>query len=239
MSEEIRLDKHLVMLIKCSRGEAQRYIEGGWVTVDGDVVEQPQFKILNQAVELRENASDAPTAPATILFNMPEGFNADDASAALKLITPENRADDDRCGIQTLKRHFSGIKTTAPLEAQATGLMVFSHDKRILRRLIEEASKNEQEYVVEVTGEVEEGGLDKIKRGMKQDNWVLPATKVSWQNEDRLRFALKNVRPGQIEFMCNSIGLEVVSMNRIRLGRVSMGKLKAGEWRYLPAGVLF
>ncbi|WP_366509091.1 S4 domain-containing protein, partial [uncultured Paraglaciecola sp.] len=35
MSEAIRLDKHLVALIQCSRGEAQKYIEGGWVLVDG------------------------------------------------------------------------------------------------------------------------------------------------------------------------------------------------------------
>ena len=57
--------------------------------------------------------------------------------------------------------------------------------------------------------------------------------KVSWQNETRLRFALKGVKPGQIEHMCRMVNLTVVSMKRIRIGRVPMASLPAGQWRYL------
>ena len=45
MTDPIRLDKHLTRLIGCSRGDAQRFIEGGWVTVNGVVVEQPQAMV--------------------------------------------------------------------------------------------------------------------------------------------------------------------------------------------------
>ncbi|MFH1494624.1 MAG: RNA-binding protein, partial [Pseudomonadota bacterium] len=62
---------------------------------------------------------------------------------------------------------------------------------------------------------------------------ALPPIKVSWQNETRLRFALKGMQPGQIVHMCKRVGLEVLSMKRIRIGRVSMGKLPPGQWRYL------
>jgi 23S rRNA pseudouridine2604 synthase len=41
------------------------------------------------------------------------------------------------------------------------------------------------------------------------------------------------VRPGQIEHMCRAVGLEVVAMKRIRIGRISMASLPAGQWRYL------
>lgn len=66
-----------------------------------------------------------------------------------------------------------------------------------------------------------------------------PKPKVSMQSEKRLRFAFESVRSGQIEFMCKSVGLTIISMRRIRIGRVSMGKLPPGQWRYLPTGMMF
>lgn len=239
MSEPIRLDKRLVELIHCSRGEAQKYIEGGWVRVDGEVIEQPQFKVLEQKVELHADATLEPVAPVTILLNFPDGFDARDPTAPLQLITPANRAKDDDSGIRPLKRHFSKLKPTAPLEVGATGLLVFSNDWRVVRRLVDDATKNEQEYVVEVSGEIETEQLEQLNRPMTFNNWPIPHTKVSRQSETRLRFALKTVRPGQIEFMCQRVGLTIVAMRRIRIGRVAMSKLPMGQWRYLATGKIF
>lgn len=89
MNEAIRLDKHLVALIQCSRGEAQKYIEGGWVLVDGEVIDQPQFKVLEQKVELHTDANLTATLPRTMLLNLPEGFDVSTPTAPLQLITPE------------------------------------------------------------------------------------------------------------------------------------------------------
>ena len=102
-----------------------------------------------------------------------------------------------------------------------------------------DATKNEQEYLVEVSSEIEPEQLTRLNRPMTFNNWPIPNTKVSRQSETRLRFAMKSVRPEQIEFMCNSVGLTVVTMKRIRIGRVSMGKLPLGQWRYLATGKLF
>ncbi len=49
----------------------------------------------------------------------------------------------------------------------------------------------------------------------------------------RLRVALKGAQPGQIAQLCEAVGLQVLSMKRIRLGRVPLGKLPPGQWRYL------
>ena len=56
MSEPIRLSKRLIELVGCSRREAELFIEGGWVTVDGEVIDEPQFKVDNQKVELDPQA---------------------------------------------------------------------------------------------------------------------------------------------------------------------------------------
>ncbi len=239
MKEPIRLSKRLIELIRCSRSEAERYIEGGWVLVNGEIIDQPQLKILNERVELHPEATLAPCPPVTILLHQATEFEIEAPTAALPLITPESHSSDDKSGIRILKRHFARLKATSPLEARATGLIVYSQDGRVVRRLVDDANKNEQEYLVKVSGEIAANGLAKLNRPMTMDGWKLPAAKISWQNEIRLRFALKNVRPGQIEFMCQSVGLKVDAMLRLRIGRVSLSKLPPDQWRYLPHGTLF
>jgi len=238
-SESKRLAKRLIELIKCSRSEADKYIEGGWVLVDGQVVDEPQFQVLDQTIELHANASLAPSLPSTILLHVPEAFDIEEGTSALKLITPDTRSADDNSGIRTLKRHFARLMSTSPLEPGATGLLVFSQDSRVVNRLVQKSDKNEQEYVVTVSGNIVENGLKKLNKGMKIGHWTIPGAKVSWQNENRLRFALKNIRPGQIELMCKNVGLTIIALKRIRIGRVSMKKLPPGQWRYLPPGELF
>ncbi|NQD93863.1 RNA-binding protein, partial [Pseudomonas sp. CrR25] len=71
MTDPIRLSKRLIELVGCSRREAELYIEGGWVLVDGQVVEEPQFKVLAQRVELHPDAVAAPLEPVTLLLHVP------------------------------------------------------------------------------------------------------------------------------------------------------------------------
>jgi len=235
----MRLDKHLVSLIQCSRGEAQKYIEGGWVLVDGEVVDLPQFEIEDQQVELHQEASLTTLLPQTLLLNLPADFDLKNAESPLSLLVPENRAAEDKSGVRLLKRHFSRLMATAPIQKGASGLMVFSQDSKIVRKLVDEAKTNEQEYSVKVTGNIIESGLAKLNDPMERNGWALPKAKVSWQTESQLRFALKNIHEGQIEYMCQQVGLTVVSMKRLRIGRVALSKIAEGQWRYLPENTWF
>ncbi len=227
MSGPIRLAKRLVELVSCSRREAELYIAGGWVMVDGVVVEEPQFMVSQQAVTLHPEASLTPLEPVTILFHQTLGANAEIQ------ISTDTQAADDASGIHRLKQHFSRLTPCSPLEPNASGLCVFTQDWRVARKLIDDAAKIEQEYVVEVAGEIVPEGLRRLNHGLTFNGRALPPIKVSWQNETRLRFALKGVQAGQITSMCEKVGLTVLGMKRIRLGRVSMAKLSPGQWRYL------
>ncbi|WP_372826226.1 rRNA pseudouridine synthase [Polaromonas sp.] len=237
-----RLAKRLAEMLSCSRREAEQYIEGGWVRVDGVVVEEPQFRVLKQKIELDGDASLLALAPVTLLLHKPPGYAAglDAASSraapAAQLLTTNNRAGDDRSGIRPLKKHFSTQALATPLATPASGLVVFTQDWRVARKLSEDASVMEHEVIVEVTGTPSTGGLERLNRvdhGFTFNGALLPPAKVSWQNETRLRFALKGERPGQIAYMCESVGLSVQAMKRIRIGRVSMSSLPVGQWRYL------
>ncbi len=243
MTEPVRLAKALAQMLNCSRREAEQYIEGGWVRVDGAVVEEPQFRVGDQKIELDRDASLLALTPVTLLLHKPADYEAGlgggsgkPAAPALHLLTPANQSADDRSGIRPLKKHFNTQTLATPLATPASGLVVFTQDWRVARKLSEDASVMEHEVIVEVTGQLVPAGLERLNRvehGFTFNGILLPPAKVSWQNETRLRFALKGERPGQIAYMCETVGLIVQAMKRIRVGRVPMSSLAPGQWRYL------
>ena len=235
MPEPVRLAKRLAEQLACSRQDAEQYILGGWVRVDGEVVEEPQFKVLDQRVELDAGAELASPEPATILLHKPALFDSapDAGNPATRLLTAASRWSGDDTGVRLLKRHFQHLVPVMPLERDAAGLLLLTQDPRLLRRMREDAMKLEQEFIVEVSGEIAPYGLRRLEHGLSFQGRGLAPIKVSWQNETRLRFAMKGVQPGQLVHMCGEVGLGVVSMKRIRIGRVPLAKIPAGEWRYV------
>jgi 23S rRNA pseudouridine2604 synthase len=232
MTEPLRLAKRVAALAQCSRREAEMYIEGGWVRVDGVVVEEPQFKVLEQHIEIDPHAKLEPTEPATLVLHKPSGVGVDEARALIRL---ESHAADDTSGVRVLKRHFARLESPLSLPDKAEGLVVFTQDWRVKRRLEEDFDRIEQELVVEVAGKLAPNGLALLNHGLVFDNYALPPIKVSWQNETHLRFALKRVAPEKVERMCNAVGLKVLAIKRIRIGRVPMSRLPLGQWRYLAS----
>ena len=232
MTEPVRADqrlaKRLAEMLACSRREAEQYIEGGWVTVDGVVIEEPQHRVLNQTIEVSNNASLLAVTTVTILLHKPAGYEAD--------LLLASRSPDDRSGIRQLKKHFAAAELVTPLATSVSGLVVFTEDWRVVRKLREDAATLEHEVVVEVAGDIKPGGLERLNRldhGFTFNGVLLSPAKVSWQSENRLRFALKGERPGQIAYFCESVGLRIQAIKRLRIGRVPMSSLQPGQWRYL------
>lgn len=236
MTAPIRLDKRLSALLQCSRAQAQQYIEGGWVSVDGVVVETPQTMVTEETVTLADKASAEVAEPATLLLNKPAGASAADLFA---LLTEANRFEGDYSGVRPLRRHFQRLEAMMPLDDEASGLVVFTQDWRIRRHLLDSGHTLEQEYVVEVSGEPTPWAMPKLTQGLIYQGRSLPLCKVSWQSEQRLRLALKDVRPGQLAWMCSQVGLKAEQIRRLRVGQIGLSKMPEGQWRYLSASKRF
>ena len=231
MTEAVRLAKRVAALVPCSRREAELYIEGGWVRVNGAVVEEPQHRVTDDdRVEVDPKAAPQAIEPVTLLLHKP--VRASDLDA-LRLLTPGTHAQADGSGLRPVKRHFLQLASLMPLPPPASGLAVFSQEPRIIRRLTEDAMTLEQELVVEVAGELPPEGLARLAHGLVFEGRALPPIKVSWQNETRLRFAVKGIAPPLVPWMCEQVGLRVLGLKRLRIGRLPMAGLPAGQWRYL------
>jgi len=245
-----RLAKRLAEMLPCSRREAEQYIEGGWVRVDGQVVEEPQFRVLHQKIELDPDASLLALTPVTLLLHKPPGYDDgtefDDEERtpkkkkirpAQELLTPAAHFAEDTAGIRLLKRHFAKLTSPVPLEIGASGLLVFTQDWRVERKLEEDASVIEHEIIVEIEGEVSPDTLQRLNQGLSSDGHPLPRVKVSvnssGEGKSKLRFAVKGTHPGLIAYLCERVALKILAMRRIRIGRVAMTQLPVGQWRYL------
>ena len=178
--------------------------------------------------------------PATILLHKPVGFDAiEGRNPAKPLVKATTRWPEDPTGIALIDQHFIRLTPLVSLDTDASGLMVFTQDGRAWRRLTEDADRIEHEYIVEVAGDIAPYGLIRLNHGLRYRGREIPPCKVSWQNEIRLRFAIKDAQPGQLRDMCAQVGLDVVAIRRIRIGKVPLGKMPVGTWRYFPVGEKF
>ena len=239
MREPIRLDKRVVELFNCSRGDAVKYIQGGWVWVNDEVVERPQFKVQDEKVELHEDATLEPIEPVTLILNLAESLESDDCTEIQQLITPENHCEEDYSGVRMLNNHLFNLKPASPLQNGATGLMVYSKDYKVLRVLLENHKKKQEEYIVEFSDEFTPEVLEQLNDLAYSDDEPRATHKASMQSETRMRFVTEFTHPEQIQSLCKEVGLNIVAMKRIRIGRVSMKNLPPGEWRYLSRKTLF
>ncbi len=237
IDNSIRLAKRVAEMIPCSRNEAEQYIAGGWISVDGQIVEEAGARVLDeQEVSIDPDASLAEVLPVTILLHKPAGHNAGvgtDGLDATLLLSGDTLLQAEHGKQRFLRRHLAKLTLCSPLDSKASGLVIYTQDFRVARKLVDEGMRVEQEFIVEVSGDIREDGLKLLNHGLTFNGREIPPMKVSWQNETRLRFALKGVKPGQIVHMCRMVNLAVVSMKRIRIGRVPMASLPAGQWRYL------
>lgn len=233
----VRLSKRLAEQLDCSRAEAELYIENGTVQVDGVVVEHPGARVLaQQVITVADGAKAEHVPPVTILLHKPAGYSVQPGGkpGALALLTAENwQQGDTPAPIRMLHKHFQNLECLEPIPVPASGLTVFTQDRRVARKLTEDALYLEQECIAHVQGSLDEQGLERLRNGSSVAGKRLPKIKVSWQSDNHLRFALKGIFPEEIDAMCRGVGLRLVGLKRLRMGRISMAKLAEGQWRYV------
>nr|CCA84083.1 pseudouridylate synthase [Ralstonia syzygii R24] len=247
----VRLSKRMSELGLCSRREADEWIPRGWVLVDGEPVTELGSRVRPDAeIEILPAARSEQGERVTVLLHKPVGYVSGQAEdgyePAAALFTAENQWEEDPTHKRFAAWQHKGLAPAGRLDIDSTGLLVLTQDGRVARHLIGEDSTVEKEYLVRVVWDAPQGPvehdiskvfpeelLEKLRHGLSLDGEALKPAKVSWQNEEQLRFVLREGKKRQIRRMCEQVGLEVVGLKRIRMGRVVLGDLPVGKWRFL------
>ena len=236
--EKIRLSKLMSEQGLCSRREADSYIEQGWVFVDGDRITELGTKVYpTQKIKLDKAAQAQQLGQVTILLNKPIGFVSGQPEPgyqpAVTLINQESRFQESQSSLRFIPMHLKGLAPAGRLDIDSQGLLVLTQDGRIAKQLIGADSEIEKEYLVRVQGTLSKQQLELLNHGLSLDGETLKLAQVSWQNQDQLRFILREGKKRQIRRMCELVGLKVTGLKRVRIGQVKLGDLPTGKWRYL------
>jgi 23S rRNA pseudouridine2604 synthase len=222
--EGVRLSKRMSELGLASRREADEWIERGWVKVDGAVAVLGLRVRPDQEITIDPRARKEQARRLTVLLHKPVGYVSGQAEdgyqPASVLVKPENQWN----GAPVRRQDLAGLAPAGRLDIDSTGLLVLTQDGRIAKQLIGDDSEIEKEYLVRVKytkpGRLPDAELARLRHGLSLDGRPLRPAKVSWQNEDQLRFALRE-------------GRKVLGLKRVRIGSVVLGPLPEGKWRLL------
>jgi len=244
--DTVRLNKRMADLGLCSRREADDWIARGWVRVDGAIASMGQQVLPQARITVERQARDQQAGRVTILLNKPMGYVSGQAEdghpPAVTLIQGRNHWRSDSSGQRFQPSQLRGLAPAGRLDIDSVGLLVLTQDGRIARQLIGQDSEIDKEYLVRVAyGKIREQvqqsfppqALARLRHGLSLDGQALKPAQVDWQNPEQLRFVLREGRKRQIRRMCELVGLQVIGLKRIRIGRVMLGNLPAGQWRYL------
>jgi 23S rRNA pseudouridine2604 synthase len=242
MTDPVRLSKRMSELGLCSRREADEWIERGWVKVDGVTISELGSKVLpHQRITVERQASAQQARRVTVLLNKPMGYVSGQAEdgykPAVTLIDASTRWKQDKSPTQFHPSQLRNLVPAGRLDIDSVGLLVLTQDGRIAKQLIGEDSSIEKEYLVRVAyskpGRLSDADLKLLNHGLSLDGKKLLPAKVRWQNDDQLSFVLREGKKRQIRRMCETVGLKVLGLKRVRIGRIMLGDLPAGQWRYL------
>lgn len=238
MKENFRLARRMALLDMCSRREADEYILNGWVKVNGEIIQQKGFRVTeDDVIEMLPEAKEIQAEKVTLILHKPVGYVSGQPekgySPAVQLIRFRNLWTEDSSGIDYLPDHTQNLAPAGRLDIDSVGMLILTQDGVVAKQLIGENSTVDKEYIVTVEGEIMENGLALLNHGLSLDEKPLRPAQVKWINDHQLNFILNEGKKRQIRRMCELVGLKVVGLKRIRIGKIWLGDLPQGHWRYL------
>ncbi|MEE9498117.1 MAG: pseudouridine synthase [Nitrospinaceae bacterium] len=227
-SMTLRLQKIIANAGIASRREAERLIDEGRVSVNGTVVRQQGVLADPDADRIKVNGRllPAPEKKVCILFNKPRGC----------LTTVK----DDKAR-PTVMEFFKDLPArvypVGRLDFNTEGVLLFTNDGDLSKKLLAPKSKVPRTYLVKVRGVPEEKALNRLRRGVRLDNRPTGPMKVHIKRttgkNSVLSIKLAEGKYRHLKRVCEKVGHPVVKINRIEFGKLNLTGLPLGAYRFL------
>lgn len=219
--EPVRLNKFLAESGVCSRREADRLIEQGRVTVDGQTAAMG-LKVL-PIQEIRVNGKPVSREEEMILLavNKPVGI----------ICTSEKKWGSNN--IEEFLHYPKRIFSIGRLDKDSEGLLLMTNNGEILNKIMRAGNYHEKEYEVKVNRPVTDEFIRQMEKGVPILNTVTRPCRVEKMGEKQFRIILTQGLNRQIRRMCEALGYKVTRLVRVRIMNIHLGHLKAGTYRKL------
>lgn len=224
----MRLAKYLAHSGVASRRAAERMIADGRVTVAGKIVTDPARDVDADSGVTVDGRHVEPEPREVLMVNKPAGV----VSTA-----------SDTHGRPTVVELVSSDRRLYPvgrLDAESTGLLLLTNDGDLAEKLTHPRYEVEKVYRTRVSPpQVSERTLRALRDGIELDDGRTAPAGARLAELGVIEIRLREGRNRQIRRMCEAVGLNVLGLKRVRIGKVMLGDLPPGHWRYLRADESF
>ncbi|MCM1121278.1 MAG: rRNA pseudouridine synthase [Eubacterium sp.] len=221
--EQIRINKYLASCGFCSRRDADKLIEQGVVTVNGEIAVQGIKVNAQDEVCVRGKKIAGRDKKVVLAYYKPIGVVCTERDAhAEKIVTGEIR--------YPIRVTYAGR-----LDKDSEGLLLMTNDGGLIDAMMRGANRHEKEYIVKVTKDWTQEALEHMRRGVyleELDTKTRPC-KIEQLGAKTIRMVLTQGLNRQIRRMCRTQGYEVSSLKRTRVMNVELEDLRVGEYREL------
>lgn len=220
MGDEISLNKYISSSGFCSRREADKLIEQGRVTINGEIA-MPGARVLNNdVIAIDDEPLKTKNKAIYIAFNKPVGVTS----------TTDVK---DKTNIIYFIGYPKRIFPIGRLDKDSDGLIFLTNDGDIVNKILRASNNHEKEYIVSVDKPVTPEFIRNMSNGVPILGEITKKCYVRQEGSRRFRIILTQGLNRQIRRMCEHFGYKVMKLTRVRIMNVSLGNLPAGKWRYL------
>ena len=227
-----RIAKVLARAGLCSRRDAERWIAEGRVAVNGRKLDSPAFNV-GPDDKVTVDGKPMPQKQATRLwrFHKPRG-----------LLTTTHDPEGRATVFQALPPEMPRVVAVGRLDMGSEGLLLFSNDGELARRLELPATGWTRRYRVRVYGQVDPARLATLAKGVTVDGVKYGAIRATLDRQQGdnawLTMSLTEGKNREIRRVCEHMGWKVSRLIRVAYGPFQLGALEPGEVEEVPARVL-
>ena len=232
-SELIRLNRFIANSGICSRREADKYIAAGVVTVNGQIITELGSKV-SPGDEVRfDGRLITPERKVYLLLNKPKDFvtTTDDPNATQTVMDLIKNACEER------------VYPVGRLDRNTTGLLLFTNDGDLAKRLSHPSHKVEKVYQVTLDKVVSVNDIQKLADGFELEDGFISADAITYVESMEKNVVGVEIHSGRnriVRRMFEHLGYRVRGLDRVSYAGLTKKSLPRGKWRFLsPPEVSF
>ncbi len=226
-SEDVRLNKYIANAGICSRREADVLIEAGAVTVNDEVVTTMGYKVKPGDVVKYEGATVRKDKMRYVLLNKPKDFTTSTADLSNKHTV-----------IHLVKNACKeSITAVGRMDRNTTGLLLFTNDGDLMKKLLHPETKVRKLYHVELNRPFPRDTFNELKEGMQLPDGYFQPLNLDYVETDptgkELGVEVASGKNGLVRKVFEQLGYEITRLDRVTFGGLTKKDLPRGKYRML------
>lgn len=224
----MRINKYIAHTGYCSRRDADQLVEEGRVRVDGELVTEHGTRVREGQAVTVDGEEVHLRALEHILLNKPKDTisTTEDQKGRRTVL--------DVVGVP--EENPSGLFPVGRLDRNTTGVLLITNDGDLAHRLMHPRYEVAKIYYVRTQKAVKPHQIDRLRRGVELEDGPASADQIAYidpNSKTDVALEIHEGRNRQIRRMMETIGHDIVQLERAKYATLTTGSLQRGEWRRL------